>query len=265
MSLPLLGLGGALAIGIALGLLGSGGSIVTVPVLVYLFAEADKQAIAGSLAVVGVVATFGAVIHARAGSFAPKVAATFAPAGMLGAWGGAAASQYVSGRVQLATFAVAMLGAALLMLYPPRMVSADGSLAATGMGQTPYGRLLVSGLAVGLLTGFVGVGGGFLIVPALVLGSGLEMHRAVGTSLIIIALTACVGFAQQLSLLTQEGLGLDYSVLSVVAGLGIAGTYLGQRFGSYLPAATLRRTFGAALVLLAAFMLWQTLHAAAAT
>lgn len=260
---PLLGLGGAVAIGFALGLLGSGGSIVTVPVLVYLFAEADKQAIAGSLAVVGVIATFGALIHARAGAVVPRVTAAFAPAGMLGAWVGAAGSQYVSGRVQLATFALAMLAAAALMLRPPgKMVTANalGATPAFDSRRTPYIRLLAVGAAVGLLTGFVGVGGGFLIVPALVLGTGLEVHRAVGTSLTIIALTAFVGFAKHLAMLGHEGLSLDYGVLALVAGLGISGTYLGQRFGSHLPAATLRRTFASMLILLACFMLWQVLH-----
>ncbi len=265
MSLPWLGIGGALTIGFALGLLGSGGSIVTVPVLVYLFAEPEKQAIAGSLAVVGIVASFGALMHARAGAVVLRVTALFAPTSMLGAWLGATLSQYVSGSTQLATFAVAMLAAASLMLHPPRSLARAGSAPerafATGAA-VPYLRLLASGAAVGVLTGFVGVGGGFLIVPALVLGTGLEMHRAVGTSLTIIALTAFAGFVKHWLMLGHEGLSLDYGVLSLVAALGISGTVLGQRFGSHLPAATLRRAFGAALVLLAGFMLWQVLHAA---
>ena len=113
---------------------------------------------------------------------------------------------------------------------------------------------------MGLLTGFVGVGGGFLIVPALVLSAGLGMRRAVGTSLTIIALTAFVGFAKHLSILGNEGLHLHYALLGFVSALGITGSYLGQRFSSRLPALYLRRAFGGALLLLASFMIWQTLR-----
>lgn len=254
MAFALLGIGGALAIGVALGLLGSGGSVITVPVLVYLFGQTEKLAIAGSLGVVGIIALSGALLHARAGTIVPRVALIFAPAGMAGSWLGALASSHVSGTVQLRVFAVAMLVAAAPMIFPSLLPTADATTARHGEShRTPV--LVTAGLAVGLLTGFVGVGGGFLIVPALVMVIGLEMHRAVGTSLAVITLTAFAGFATHWHMLAAANEALDYRTLASVAAIGIAGSILGQRFGGRLPAALLRRVFGVMLVALALFML----------
>ena len=263
MTFPLLGIGGAFALGIALGLLGSGGSIVTVPVLVYLFGQPEKLAIAGSLGVVGVVASAGAIMHARAGMIATRVALVFAPAGMLGSWLGAIASRYVTGTTQLQAFAIAMLGAAALMAFPqltvarqlPQPAPSAGSASGPADILRRLPQLGLMGLAVGMLTGFVGVGGGFLIVPALVIGARLEMHRAVGTSLAVIALSALAGFATHVAMLARSGAGLDYLTLGIVAALGIAGSLIGQRFGAQLPSGLLRRLFGVVLVALAIFIL----------
>lgn len=256
MPISLLGLAGALGIGISLGLLGSGGSIITVPVLVYLFGQAPKEAVAGSLLVVGVVAMAGALANLwQRRQPAWRTVAVFAPSGMIGAWLGAALSQYVSGTVQLRTFAFAMLVAAALMLRPP---AALRQAEAGGGGTTlalPW--LLLLGLATGLLTGFVGVGGGFMIVPALVLGARLPMPQAVASSLLLIVLNSATGFAGQWQAGTLQQPGLDYAVLALVAALGIVGTLAGQGVARRLPVARLRQAFGAALVVLAAFLLWQ--------
>lgn len=260
MAAYVLGLAGALALGLALGLLGSGGSIITVPVLVYLFGQPEKQAIAGSLIVVGLVAAFGALLHARAGSFASKAFISFGPAGMLGAWSGATLSQFVSGATQLLVFALVMLAVAISMLRPAR-ATPDTHLPAQPMSASPgYLPLLLVGAAVGMLTGFVGVGGGFLILPALVLVARVPMHAAIGTSLALIALNAAVGFGKHQLLLQRDGLHLDFRVLAVVTLLGMIGSVAGRAFAGRLAGPVLRLLFGVALLVLAVFIIAQHVH-----
>ncbi len=179
---------GALSIGLSLGLLGSGGSILTVPVLVYLVGQDEKVAIAGSLAVVGTIALAGALQYLRSDQVDWRNVGWFGVPGMAGTWLGAMLAAFVPGLVQLALFAVVMLVAAVMMLR-------GGELKDT-VARSPreVWKIALDGLAVGILTGLVGVGGGFLIVPALVLLGGLSMHRAVATSLVIIALKSYSGF-----------------------------------------------------------------------
>jgi uncharacterized membrane protein YfcA len=116
--------------------------------------------------------------------------------------------------------------------------------------------IALEGLGVGVLTGLVGVGGGFLIVPALVLLGGLPMRRAVGTSLVIIALKSLVGFAKYVDVLADLGLSIDWSVLALFTGFGIAGSLLGSRLSSLVPQHALQRVFSALLVLVGAGILW---------
>jgi uncharacterized membrane protein YfcA len=173
---------GAIAIGVSLGLLGSGGSILTVPVLVYLIGQDEKVAIAGSLFIVGSIALAGSLQFLRAGFIDWRSVAIFGIPGMAGTWFGALLSAYIPGITQLALFAVVMLLASWLMLRPIKLDTGDGRPRALW-------KIAGDGLVVGVITGLVGVGGGFLIVPALVLLGGLSMHRAVATSLVIIALS----------------------------------------------------------------------------
>ncbi len=194
---------GALAIGLSLGLLGSGGSIITVPVLVYLVGQPEKIAIAGSLGVVGTIALVGALQNAARGRVEWRSVAWFGLPGMVGTYAGAWLSGYVTGAVQLTVFALVMLAAAVMMFRRSSYVPQAGS-------SRPLGKVVADGLAVGALTGFVGVGGGFLILPALVLLGGLGMHVAIGTSLAIIALNAFTGFFKHLHLLSAQGLSLDW-------------------------------------------------------
>src|SRR6185369_12064907 len=185
---------GALGIGLTLGLLGAGGSILTVPVLVYVVGEAPKAAVAESLAIVGVIAAIGALPYARKGLVAWTTVLLFGVPGMMGSYVGAVAGKYVSGHVQLTAFSVLMLAAALLMMRPPH--AASKPLAASKPVKVKRkapaqafaeGMLIgVEGFGIGVLTGFMGVGGGFIIVPALVLLVGLPMHLAIGTSLVTI-------------------------------------------------------------------------------
>jgi uncharacterized membrane protein YfcA len=171
--------GGAVIIGVSLGLLGSGGSILTVPVLVYLFGQDEKLAIAGSLAVVGLIAGVGAGAALRRGQFNVRAWLSLAAPGLGGAALGAWASHLVSGRIQLGTFALIMLAAGAAMLRRP----ADAlptSPPAPPHTALPLPLLLAIGAVLGVITGFVGVGGGFLVVPALVVAARLAPRIATG-------------------------------------------------------------------------------------
>jgi len=242
---------GALAIGLSLGLLGSGGSIITVPVLVYLVGQPEKIAIAGSLGVVGAIALVGALQNAARGRVDWRSVAWFGLPGMVGTYAGAWLSGYVHGAVQLTVFALVMLAAAVMMFRRARYEPAAGS-------RRPLAKVVADGLAVGALTGFVGVGGGFLILPALVLLGGLGMHIAIGTSLAIIALNAFTGFAKHLHLLSLQGVSLDWKVLGTIALIGAAGSVAGSHFASRIPQAALRRVFAVFLVAMALFILYES-------
>ena len=238
---------GAVAIGLSLGLLGSGGSILTVPVLVYLVGQDEKSAIAGSLAIVGLIAVAGSLSYVRDRLIDWRSVWLFGLPGMAGTYMGAAASVYVSGIVQLSAFALVMLGAAYSMLRPrnhrPPALPRESW------------RISLDGVVVGALTGFVGVGGGFLIVPALVVLGGLCMHRAVATSLVIIAMKSAVGYAKYRSVLEASGLELDYNVIFVVTLLGIAGSIIGAQVAKNLSKQALHSGFGWILILMGGYIL----------
>lgn len=245
--MPLFGSSLGFLVGLTLGLLGGGGSVLTVPLLVYAVGLGAKEAIAGSLAVVGLVALVGVWRHARAGNVDTRTALTFGGVAMIGAFGGARAAAFIPGRVQLVGFALVMLVAAHFMFRgrrsgpvpdgdaPPR--AAPGAVAATA-------------LAVGSVTGLVGVGGGFVIVPALVLVLHLPMHRAVGTSLLVIALNAAAGFAGYLGQVR-----VPWALLAGFGGFAVLGIVVGARLMPAVPAAALRRGFALFLVAVACFML----------
>jgi uncharacterized protein len=232
---------GALTIGLSLGLLGSGGSILTVPILVYGLGWGEKAAITGSLAIVGGIALAGALAAGRRGHVEGRTAALLALPGMVGTTVGTALGTQVSGAVQLVMFALVMLGAAISMLRPPAAESSADD------PRSPW-LLALDGLLVGALTGFVGVGGGFLIVPVLVLLARLPPERAVGTSLAVIAANAGVGFWRSHTALVATGAHLDFRVIALFVAVGIAGTWLGRRVGRRWSPARFRRTFAVVLV-----------------
>ena len=242
---------GAIAIGVSLGLLGSGGSILTVPVLVYLMGQDEKIAIAGSLFIVGSIAFAGSLQFLRAGLIQWRSVLVFGIPGMAGTWLGAFLATWVPGVVQLALFAVVMLIAARLMLKP---LDLDAGSATPRAGW----KIAADGLAVGIITGLVGVGGGFLIVPALVLLGGLTMHQAVATSLLVIALKSFSGFYKYLDVLEQQGLALDWPTLFLVTGLGIAGSVAGSYFAKRLPQDRLKTGFGYFLIAMGIYILAQS-------
>jgi uncharacterized membrane protein YfcA len=244
----MLALPGAIAIGLSLGLLGSGGSILTVPVLVFLIGQDEKTAIAGSLFIVGSIALAGGLQFLRAGFIQWRSVLTFGLPGMLGTYLGALLAAYVSGVTQLTLFALVMLAASYLMLRPLDLQHADAAPRATW-------KIASDGLIVGIITGLVGVGGGFLVVPALVLLGGLGMHQAVATSLIIIALKSFSGFYKYLDVLEEQSLELDWHTLLVVTALGIAGSFAGSRLARRLPQDKLKRWFAYFLIAMGIYIL----------
>jgi uncharacterized membrane protein YfcA len=237
---------GALAIGLSLGLLGSGGSILTVPVLHYLLHQPEQVAIGGSLLVVGLIATAACIPYALAKNVDWGKALWFGLPGMVGAWLGASLARWVPGSAQLALFAVVMLIAAWRMLRAAPL--------AAEVGEPHLVAVIAGGLAVGALSGLVGVGGGFLIVPALVLLAAVPMSSAVGTSLAVIAMNSFTGFGKYIHVLDAKGIALDWRVLLVIAAIGIAGSFAGNRLGQRIPQAMLRKLFGAFLVVMGLFV-----------
>lgn len=239
---------GAIAIGVSLGLLGSGGSILTVPVLVYLVGQDEKVAIAGSLFIVGSIALAGSFQFMRARLVQWRSVLLFGLPGMMGTYLGAYAATFVAGVTQLALFAVVMLLASWLMLRPL-------DLQASKQKPRQIWKVAIDGLIVGVVTGLVGVGGGFLIVPALVLLGGLSMHQAVATSLVVIAMKSFSGFYKYIDVLEQQSLTLDWKTLLFVAGLGIAGSFAGSRIAKRVPQDKLKKWFAWFLVAMGFYIL----------
>ena len=239
---------GAVAIGVSLGLLGSGGSIITVPVLVYLLGQDEKLAIASSLFIVGSIALVGSLQYIRLGMVDWRNVVVFGLPGMVGTWLGAMLAAFVPGIVQLTIFALVMLLASYLMLRPVDLEHAEILRRATW-------KIGIDGLVVGVLTGLVGVGGGFLIVPALVLLGGLKIHTAVATSLVIIALKSYSGFIKYLDVLDAQELTLDWNVLMIVTALGIAGSVAGAKIANRIPQQRLKRGFGYFLIVMGVYIL----------
>jgi uncharacterized membrane protein YfcA len=220
---------GGVVVGLLLGLLGSGGSIATVPILVYLLGVPEKSAIASSLAIVGGVALFGALRHRNGEA---RAVLWFGVPGMVGSFLGAWLSESMTESTQMTLFAAVMGVAAVGMLL--RRDDADGE----GRGE-PGARLVLAGLGVGVLTGIVGVGGGFLIVPALVLLARMPTRRAIGTSLWIIALQSFAGFAKHVTITP-----VDPKLIALFLSLGIAGSLAGTALSRRIPQKGLRLAFG---------------------
>jgi uncharacterized protein len=235
-------------IGLTLGMVGGGGSILTVPILVYAIGQPVQQATTTALAIVGVGALVGMVGHARARRVNLRTGIAFGLAGIGGSFVGSWFNARVPGRALLIAFALVMLVAAVAMLRrlaPARVETADDM--AQGIA---WGKVLASGTAIGLMTGFFGVGGGFVIVPALVLVLGLPMRTAVGTSLLIIAMNALWGLLAHL----RFG-GMDLAVVSLFAVGGLAGALAGVHLAGRVPQRRLIQGFAALITLVACYML----------
>lgn len=248
----MLGYLAALVIGLSLGLLGGGGSILTVPALIYLLGYGVKVAVPMSLVVVGLTALFGCVRHYRAKNVDLGAALAFGPLAIAGAFGGAALGIRVSARLQITIFAVVMLLAATTMLFGQQRLL--GRWFGVSDHRTPRSlpAMALLGGAVGVLTGFVGVGGGFLYVPALVLVGGVNMRKAVGTSLVLIAMSCAAGVAKYLGAVT-----LPWAAVAAFTALAFVGVGVGSALVHRVSQDMLRRGFAVFLFVMGAFVLWQ--------
>ncbi len=232
-------------IGLSLGLLGGGGSILTVPALVYLVGQSPQAAVTTSLAIVGANSALGASFHHAQGTLNWKVALIFGGVGMVVAYLAAGLSKLFSPALLLVAFALLMLFVGGMMILRREQSSTEPAGIVWNLPLT-----LVGGAGVGLLTGVVGVGGGFMIVPALVMLVGLPMNQAIGTSLVIIAANSAAGLLGHLT-----GTLLDLSLTLIFVSAGLVGTFVGARLAKRLPATRLRQAFALFVIVLALFLL----------
>ncbi|MCW1821492.1 hypothetical protein A5731_05645 [Mycolicibacterium conceptionense] len=238
----------AVVVGVSLGLLGGGGSILTVPLLAYVAGMDAKQAIATSLVVVGVTSAVSTLSHARAGRVQWRSGLMFGAAGMVGAYLGGLLSYVVDGSVLLLVFTVVMVATGIAMI--------KGRTACAPTTRTmPVVKVLLMGLGVGVVTGAVGAGGGFLVVPALALLGGLPMPVAVGTSLLVITMNSAAGLAGHLSTVP-----IDWTIAGAVTAAAVLGSLLGTRLTSRVDPDAVRRAFGWFVLLMASVILGEELH-----
>jgi uncharacterized protein len=246
----------ATLVGLSLGLMGGGGSIMTVPIFVYVLGYDPKLAIAMSLPVVGVTSLVGAVGHWKAGNVNLKAAVTFGAIAMAGAFGGARLARLLNGEVQLSLLAIVMLLASVLMFRSarraPSAVPSTGDVIGDTTRTMPLALLLPVALSVGVLTGLVGIGGGFLVVPALVLLARAPMKQAVGTSLLVIAMNSASGFAGYLGHVTVPWAFMAGFTACAVAGI-LAGAYLVRFIAQQL----LKQAFAVFLIVMGSFILYR--------
>lgn len=292
-----------LLIGLSLGALGGGGSILTVPVLVYLLHQQPHAATTGSLLIVGITALGGMAVHWRAGRVRPVQGITFGVLGIAGSFAGTRLSASIRPSLLLTLFAILMLAAAAAMLHrrrspagqpppvtqpvPSGLPPPDGTATSAPGGRAraatlerppaaarpgtraaawwrPRGvtrrqvlKIAAAATGVGLLTGFFGVGGGFVIVPALVLALGFEMPAAVGTSLLVISVNSASALAVRLS----GGVSLDWRLLGVFTLAALAGTLAGNRLASRVSASRLTAAFTGLLIAVAVYSLCRSVPA----
>lgn len=239
---------GAILIGLLLGLLGAGGSILMVPVLCYLVGYEVEAAIAGSLFVVGGIAALAALPHVRGGTVHWRSVLLFGSPGMVGAY---LAGQFLAPQlavwfgeraaaIELGLLAAILLLAGWFMARPLRLEGSESEAP-----RSPW-KPMVEGLAVGVVTGLVGVGGGFVIVPALVLLGGLDLRRAVGTSLVIVTAKSFAGFGGWF-VGAGDRMALDFGLLAAFVAVGAVASFAGRSLGGLVPPAVLTRGFAGLL------------------
>ncbi len=250
-------------IGAAVGLLGGGGSILTTPLLVYVLDFTAKEAITASLFVVGVTSLFGLISHARAGRVQWRTGLIFGAAGMTGAFIGGQVGSHLPGTLLLGAFSVMMGVTAVAMIRGRKSIK---SAHHKGL---PVFRIIFDGLVVGLVTGLVGAGGGFLVVPALALLGGLPMPIAIATSLLVVSMKSFAGFA---GYALQFGNGsfvslnpeteINWSVTLIVTAGAVIGALIGSRMVGKIHPDKLRKGFGWFVLVMAFFVLSQQIGSA---
>ena len=237
----------SLVMGLVLGLLGGGGSILTVPILLYAIGLGAKEAIATSLLVVAMTSLVGAARHAHGGNVCWRTGLVFGGVAMIGAYAGGLVAGYISGTTLLLVFIalMAVTGAAMLR-------TRSTSSAPRSPRRFALGKLAAEGLVVGAITGLVGAGGGFLVVPALVLLGGMGMRTAIGTSLLVISMKSFAGLAGHLT-----HVSIDPVLALVVTGAAVIGTLLGANLSERVRPESLRRGFALFVLAMAGFMAYR--------
>lgn len=236
-------------IGLVLGLLGGGGSILTVPALVYLVGQSPPVAVTASLVIVGVNSATGAAFHNKQGTLNWQVALAFGGAGMVTAYFAAGLSAHVAPTLLMILFAMLMLVVGMVMiLRPAKRMPSEPKI------ERSWLQVILAGAVVGILTGFLGVGGGFLIVPALVMLVGLPMRQAVGTSLLIIAMNSLAGFLGHLG-----AASMDLGLIVIFTVTGLLGTFSGTRLAQRVDSKHLQRLFAVFILVLATALLLDNL------
>lgn len=255
----------ALVIGISLGLIGGGGSILAVPVLAYLFMLDEKTATAYSLFIVGISALVGGFKQHLKGYVDWRTAIIFGIPSIIGVW---LVRYFVvpvlpniiftSGDIEITRrmvmfglFSILMIPAAISMLKSKQAIVVKGE----GEGEVKYNYplIVIEGLVVGAITGMIGAGGGFLIIPALVLLAKVEMKMAIGTSLIIIAFKSVLGFLLG-DALTME---IDWSFLFIVSATAVIGIFIGSYISNFIDGKKLKKGFGYFILIMAAFIFYM--------
>lgn len=239
----------AVAVGLSLGLLGGGGSILTVPLLTYVAGMEPKQAIASSLFIVGATSVMSTFTHARSGNVQWRTGLIFGVASMAGAFLGGLAGGYIPGVVLMLLFALMMIATSIAMIRGRKNKGAGGE-----KKHLPIGKIIIEGLVVGAVTGLVGAGGGFLVVPALALLGGLPMPVAVGTSLLVISMKSFAGLAGYLTTVT-----IPWALVLGVTATAMLGALIGARLTRVVPEKALRKGFGIFVLIMGIFVLSQEL------
>lgn len=244
---------GGVLVGLSLGMVGAGGAILTVPIFGALLGHSAKQAILEAVAVTGAVSAIAGTRAAFGRMVDWRQVALFGVPGVVGAMAGAPVAARMPSALQVALFALLAAVAGWRMWVSG---AADSGAPRDAPVRRPV-RTVVAGLILGVLTSVLGVGGGFILIPALVLLEGLAMPRAVATSLVVIAVNAAASLAGAWSSGALEQSPPAWRAVAIVAGCGVAGSELGRALGAHLPAAVLRRGFALVLLGVAAFMLWR--------
>lgn len=260
--LDILGYFGALVIGLVLGLIGGGGSILTVPVLVYLLMEDPVTATAYSLFVVGTASLVGAIRNMQKGLVDLRTAIVFAIPAFIAVY---ATRKYAVPAIPDSLFTIAdfevtkdigiMLFFALIMLLASYSMIKDKKKELEGEEveiKYNYPLIIIEGVVVGFLTGIVGAGGGFLIIPALVLLAKLPMKKAVATSLLIIAVKSLIGFLGDV-----QNIEIEWSFLGIFTALSVAGIFIGIWLNKFINGAKLKKGFGWFVLIMGLYIVYK--------
>ena len=250
---------GAIVVGLILGLLGSGGSAIMVPILVYLIGHDAKVSIAESLAIVGAISLAGAMPFARKKLIDWHSVVLFGIPAMAGTLAGAWLGGFSADAIQLTVLGAVLFLSAGLMIrktFENKPVLEDGQTASRPVLKFSQVLLIVlEGIVVGALTGFVGVGGGFLIVPALLILGKLPMRTAIATSLMIIFMQSLVGFLRYQQFLSAHDMAVDWAMIGIFVSIGVVGCLAGQQLNSRLNQRALKQAFAIFLVTVGGFVM----------